>query len=127
MFATEAPIFGVSVGVVGVNWNVKLVGLKFLSASGSGSTAGALEAIEYATMMSAHIKFTSNSWGGGGASVAIQDAIEAAKDANQLFIAAAGNDGTDNVTTPHFPSNYENDNIISVASIQVTHQLRRPD
>jgi hypothetical protein len=52
------------IGVAGVNWNVKIMALKFLSAGGSGSTADAVEAIKYATMMG--VQLTSNSWGGGG-------------------------------------------------------------
>ncbi|MBT3193212.1 MAG: S8 family serine peptidase, partial [Verrucomicrobia bacterium] len=111
------------VGVAGVCWNVKLVALKFLSASGSGSTADALSAVEYATGLSRHIKLTSNSWGGGGASVALQQAIEASAASNQLFIAAAGNSSTDNDTIPHYPSSYESESIIAVASIQVDGNL----
>jgi subtilisin family serine protease len=65
---------------------------------------------------------TNNSWGGGGFSQGLQDAIERANTANILFIAAAGNGGTDGVgdnndATPHYPSSYTNANIISVAAI----------
>ena len=52
------------VGVVGVNWNVKIMALKFLSASGSGSTSDAVEALNYA--VSKGVKVSNNSWGGGG-------------------------------------------------------------
>ena len=39
------------IGVAGVNWNVQIMGLKFLSSGGGGSTDDAVEAVNYATMM----------------------------------------------------------------------------
>jgi len=105
------------VGVVGVCWNVKMVGIKFLGQNG-GSTEGAIASVEYATGLSQYIKLTSNSWGGGGASQALEAAIERAALAGQLFIAAAGNSNSDNDALPHYPSSYENENIIAVASIE---------
>lgn len=50
------------VGVVGVNWTVQLMALKFLGASGSGDVAGAISAIQYAIDNGAEV--LSNSWGG---------------------------------------------------------------
>jgi subtilisin family serine protease len=101
-------------GVAGVNWNVQIMPVKFLSASGSGSTEGAVQSVNYSTMMG--VNLTNNSWGGGGFSTALYDAIEAAGDANMLFIAAAGNDGLDTDVWAHYPSSYDSDNIISVAA-----------
>ncbi len=102
------------IGVVGVNWQVSIMGLKFLSSSGSGSTANAVRAVNYATLMGADL--TSNSWGGGAASSDLQAAIAAAGAAEIPFIAAAGNNGTNNDTTPHYPSNYDLPNVVSVAA-----------
>ena len=104
-------------GVAGVNWTIKIVGLKFLSDFGFGSTADAIAAVEYATGLSQYIKLTSNSWGGGGFSQALKDAIDASAAVGQLFVAAAGNDSVDNDVSPHYPSSYDSPNIISVASI----------
>lgn len=103
-----------SIGVAGVSWNSKIMALKFLKGSGSGSTSDAISAIEYATMMGA--KITNNSWGGGGFSQALKDAITAADAAGVLFVAAAGNNGTNNDSSPHYPSSYDLPNIISVAA-----------
>jgi subtilisin family serine protease len=58
--------------------------------------------------------------GGGGFSQALQDAIERANNAGILFIAAAGNSGTDNDATPSYPASYPNANVIAVASITNT-------
>ena len=101
------------IGVVGVNWNVSIMGLKFLNGAGSGTTEDAVSAVEYATMMG--VDLTSNSWGGGLFSQALYDAIAAAGAADQLFIAAAGNAGSDTDASPHYPSSYDLPNIISVA------------
>jgi subtilisin family serine protease len=101
-------------GVVGVNWTVRLMPLKFLGSDGSGSTADAASAIIYATDNGA--KVLSNSWGGGGASQALKDAIQYAHDHGVLFIAAAGNDGLNTDTSPNYPSNYDVPNVVSVAS-----------
>ncbi|HOC67285.1 MAG TPA: S8 family serine peptidase [Candidatus Hydrogenedentes bacterium] len=103
------------VGVAGVNWNVSIMALKFLDDSGSGYDTDAISALEYAVDKGAHL--TNNSWGGGGYSQALADAINAAGMANQLFIAAAGNDiGNNNDVNPHYPATYPSDNIIAVAA-----------
>lgn len=108
------------VGVVGVSWDVSLMGLKFLDANGSGSTADAVRAVNYATMMrnqyGHNIRVTNNSWGGGGSSSALRDAIEAGGQADILFVAAAGNSGTDNDTSPHYPSSYTSAAVLAVAA-----------
>ena len=70
-----------------------------------------------------NIVATNNSWGGGGYSQALYDAIERANAAGILFVAAAGNSGVNNDVTPHYPSSYSNNNIIAVASITNTGAL----
>ncbi|RME15098.1 MAG: subtilase [Bdellovibrio sp.] len=102
-------------GIVGVNWKVRIMGVKFLSASGSGTLANAVKAIDYATQMGVDIM--SNSWGGGGYSKALEEAIQRANDAGILFVAAAGNSSSNNDKDPHYPSNYEVDNVLAVAAI----------
>ena len=100
------------VGVAGVNWNVRIMGCKFLDAAGYGDTADAILAVQYATMMGADVM--SNSWGGGPYDQAMYDAIEAAYAAEVFFVAAAGNSGTDNDASPHYPSSYANGNVVAV-------------
>ncbi|NES64988.1 MAG: S8 family serine peptidase, partial [Okeania sp. SIO2D1] len=103
-----------SLGVVGVNWDADLMALKFLDDFGFGDTFDAILAIEYATMMGADL--TNNSWGGGGFSQGLYDAIAAAGAADSLFVAAAGNSANNNDIFPSYPDSYDLDNIISVAS-----------
>ncbi|MCL1124547.1 S8 family serine peptidase [Shewanella surugensis] len=108
------------VGVAGVNWDVTIVGCQFLDASGSGSTEGAIACIDYMTDLKINhgvdIKATNNSWGGGGFSQALKDSIDAAGDAGILFFAAAGNSAVDNDVNPHYPSSYDSEALMSIAS-----------
>jgi len=101
-------------GVVGVNWHVSLMPLKFLDRNGSGQTSTAISAIIYAADKGAHIM--SNSWGGGGFSQAMEDAIKYARDKGSLFVAAAGNDSQNNDKSANYPSNYAVENVIAVAA-----------
>lgn len=70
-----------------------------------------------------NIVATNNSWGGGGFSQALKDAIDRANAAGILFIAAAGNSATNNDVTASYPSGYTSANIIAVASITNTGAL----
>jgi subtilisin family serine protease len=111
-------------GVVGVNWTASIMGLKFLSASGSGTTADAIDCIEFAVQAKqafagsggANVRVLSNSWGGGGFSQALLDQINKANTNDMLFVAAAGNAGSNNDTTANYPSNYNAPNVLAVAS-----------
>ena len=109
-----------SLGISGANWKVKLMGLKFLSASGGGTTDTAIAAIEYAVTMKnrgVNIKVLNNSWGGSSYSAALEDAVQAANQAGILFVAAAGNASNDNDTSGSYPANITLDNVVSVAAI----------
>lgn len=108
------------VGVTGVNWNVKIMPLKFLGSGGSGTTENAIEAINYAIerkKAGVNVRVISASWGSTTYSRALEDAIRAAGDAGILFVAAAGNDGTNTDVWPHYPSSYKLPNLVSVAAV----------
>ena len=123
---TIAGVGGNGKGVAGVCWTAKLISAKFLGRRG-GTTANAVLAVDYMTDLKQrhglNIVATNNSWGGGGFSQALHDAIDRADAAGILFIAAAGNETVDNDASPHYPSSYDNANIISVASITSTGAL----
>ena len=101
-------------GVVGVNWSARIMPLKFMSAAGGGTTSDAIRAIEYAVANGA--KISNNSWGGGAFSQALFDAINAANNAGHLIVAAAGNSGNNNDTSPSYPASYDLPNVIAVAA-----------
>jgi subtilisin family serine protease len=103
------------IGIVGVNWNVKIMPLKFLSYYGYGTTADAIEAINYAAWFEDSsgnkiVRVTSNSYGGGKNSKAEKDAIKAS---GALFVASAGNSGSNRKM---YPAGYPLDNIVAVAA-----------
>jgi thermitase len=126
---TIAGVGGNGTGVAGVNWQATIIPAKFLGPNG-GSTSDAVEAVDYLTDLKLrhgiNIVASSNSWGGGGYSQALLDAIERGGDAGILFVAAAGNYGSDNDGAPHYPANYECtkggtrgfDCVVSVAALE---------
>jgi hypothetical protein len=108
-----------NIGVAGVNWNVKILPCKFLNAAGSGTTDGAVSCLNYMAIMKdrgVNLVASNNSWGGGGFSQALYDAIDAHRQRGILFIAAAGNATLDNDSAQFFPASYYLPNIISVAA-----------
>jgi subtilisin family serine protease len=127
---TIGALGGNSVGVAGVNWNVTMIPAKFLGRRG-GTTANAVKALDYLTDLKSryglNLVATNNSWGGGGFSQALLDAINRGGNAGILFVAAAGNGGQDGVgdnndSTANYPSNYvcqssHGDCVIAVAAI----------
>jgi subtilisin family serine protease len=109
-----------SEGIAGINWTVQIMPLKFLGRGGFGSTKNAIEAINYAIdrkKNGVNLRVINASWGSTQNSRALEDAIRAAGDAGILFVAAAGNSSTDNDRRPHYPSNYDLPNMISVAAL----------
>jgi subtilisin family serine protease len=97
------------IGVAGVNWNVTMISTKFLG-PGGGYTSDAVLALDYLTDLKTrhriNIVASNNSWGGGGASSALHAAIIRHAKADILFVAAAGNNASNNDSVANYPSNY---------------------
>lgn len=113
-------------GVVGVNWEVSILPLKFLTDTGTGSTSAAIAAINYATALrnaGINVVASNNSWGGGGYSTSLRTAISRHNDAGIMFVVAAGNDGINNDVIPSYPANYDLPNVISVAATDRSDRL----
>jgi subtilisin family serine protease len=102
------------IGTTGVAWHVQLMALKFLDANGSGYTSGAVRAIDYAISHGASI--INASWGGSGYDQALADAIGRARQAGIIFVAAAGNNASNDDTTGFYPADYNSDNVVTVAA-----------
>lgn len=94
------------IGITGVCWHVKVVSMKF-----GLDIASAIEAIDFAIRY--NIPILNASWGGRYYSRSLRYAIS---QYDGLFIASAGNDGTNNDFDPVYPASYNCDNIISVAA-----------
>ncbi|KAK0039148.1 S8 family serine peptidase [Biomphalaria pfeifferi] len=107
-------------GIAGINWNVQIMPLKFMGRGGFGTTKDAIEAINYAIdrkRNGVNVRVINASWGSTLYSKALEDAIRAAGEEGILFVAAAGNATTNNDKSPHYPSNYDLPNVISVAAL----------
>ena len=109
------------VGVTGVAWGVKLMACKFLSSTGSGTDSDAITCIDYARLKGA--KVLSCSWGGGGYGASMSAAIDRARAAGVILVAAAGNESSNNDAVASYPANYPQDNIVSVAATTRTDGL----
>ena len=102
-------------GVAGVTWTAEIMSIKVCNLFGSCPSSAILGGVDYASDNGALV--TSNSYGGGGFSQSMMDAIERANQAGVLFSAAAGNNGRNIEINNFYPAGYDNVNIISVAAM----------
>ena len=117
-----------NIGIAGVNWNVKIMPLKFMNSGGFGTTKDAIEAINYVIdrkKAGVNVRIISASWGSTQKSRALEDVIRKAYENDILFVAAAGNATTDNDRRPHYPSSYNVPNVLSVAALDRNDQLAK--
>jgi len=125
-------------GVVGVNWSVGLMSLKFIDGFQS-DTSDAIRACSYAKQMrdlwvstgglkGANLRVLNNSYGSTGFTQSFLDAINALNQSGILMVAAAGNlDGfsvePDNDVKPYYPASYNAPNVVAVAATDQTDGL----
>ncbi|WP_168433222.1 S8 family serine peptidase [Pontiella sulfatireligans] len=104
--------------VAGVCWSVSLMPVKVTLDSGDfdqdSYSSDISDSIRYAVRNGA--KVLSNSYGGPGFSQTELDAVEYANDQEAIFVAAAGNDASDNDALKQYPASYEVGNVIAVAA-----------
>ncbi|MDQ2746799.1 MAG: S8 family serine peptidase, partial [Acidobacteriota bacterium] len=118
-------------GVVGVNWNVKIMAVKIYSPNGSDSTSAMLvNAYNYVRMMKnrgVNIRVTNNSYGDCGEACgydqATKDALDAMGSAGVLNVFAAGNDNQNvdsfpsgGTPSPAYPARYTSPSVLAVAA-----------
>ena len=102
------------IGVAGVVWHLRLLPLKFLDAGGTGTTADAVDCVDYAVLAGASV--INASWGSPERSQALELAIQGANDEGVLFVAAAGNTGSSNDTFGSYPASFPEPNVIAVGA-----------
>lgn len=101
--------------------DVKIMTLKISGGSeGTGDLSSAIEAIKYATMMGADV--CNLSWGTNSKIETLEQVI---KESDMLFVAAAGNSGTNNNNTPVYPANFDLPNLISVTFVKSNGELHK--
>lgn len=108
-------------GVVGVSWNVGILPVRVMGPTGGGSDADVASGVIYATQRGASI--INLSLGGENPSTVLDNAIDYARTADVLVVAAAGNEGVNNDTYGSYPANSNYDNIISVAATDSSDEL----
>lgn len=104
-------------GISGVNWNVKLMSMKFLAGNGFGTTEDAALCIDRMIQLKRagyNIKVSNNSWGSSGFDGLLFDAFAAAESNGIINICAAGNDSANTDVNPFSPASLPLDGIISV-------------
>ena len=113
----SAPLADNGIGIAGINWRVQLMSLKFLDANGSGYISDAVLAFDQVTALKqqgVNVRLTNNSWGGGGFSQSLKDAMARGEAAGILHVCAAGNSNQNADASPMYPAAYDNRGIISV-------------
>jgi subtilisin family serine protease len=104
-------------GVVGVNWDVSLLGAKIFPFASTSTVAGAVNYVTTMRQVHGHnITAINASYGGYFSTQTEYDSILAVNNAGVVFVAAAANDAIDNDTTPAYPASYDLPGIISVAA-----------
>lgn len=107
-------------GVAGINWNARIMALKFLQADGVGRLSDAVQAIDYLMMMKRRgvdVRVMNSSWGGSPYSQVFSDVLAELGAAGVAVVVSAGNEGNDNDLSPHYPASFDLPNLVSVASL----------
>ncbi|HEX2122749.1 MAG TPA: S8 family serine peptidase [Thermoanaerobaculia bacterium] len=114
-----------AVGVVGVAPDVRLWGVKVLSASGSGSNEGVLKAIDWIIGKKKALggQWVANlSLGSRLSSLAEKETFQRGIDAGIIFVAASGNESTPELPAPvAYPAAYPG--VLSVGAIDAALQI----
>jgi len=116
---TIAAVGNNNLGVIGVDYQARIMALR---ASSDGETlpdSAVIEAIQYATMMKGrgvNVVAINESFGGGGSNSTEVAALQAAGSAGIIVCCAAGNSTNDNDTVPFYPAGYRLNNMIVVAA-----------
>lgn len=110
-----------SAGTTGVCWKAKIMAVRVMDSTGSGTTAHIVQGVNYAVTNGA--KVINMSLGGTTFDQAFSDAITAAQNSDVVVVVAAGNSSANNETTPTYPCNYTQSNLICVAALDQAYAL----
>jgi serine protease len=114
------------IGVAGVAWSARIMPLRALGVSGSGTSYDVNQAMRYAaglpndsgTLPERPADIINLSLGGGGFSQADQDLISQVRAAGVMVVASAGNEAS---SLPAYPASY--DGVISVSAVDAQQRI----
>ena len=111
------------VGVTGVNWQTTILPVKWVNATGSGSTSNLLAALDWvlkaqAAGVNIRVVNDSQTWKGDAFSQALSDEIDLLGQHNILMVTAAGNtgDNNDDPAVRRYPCGYDRPTEICVTA-----------
>ncbi len=105
-------------GVTGIAYNAKIMPIKALNESGSGSYSAIANGIYYAVDNGANV--INLSLGGSYSSRTLKSAVEYASSKGVTVVMAAGNDGD---SSPDYPARYANQSGIAVGAVDKNNQI----
>jgi subtilisin family serine protease len=105
---------GNGIGVTGVAWEARIMSLKVLGRDRLGAASDIAAAVRYATANGARV--INLSLNGPDPSIAMQEAIRAARDAGVVVVCSAGNDARNLDAEPSYPASYPEENVLAVAA-----------
>ncbi len=110
-------------GIAGISPEVSIMCLKYFDPKviDADNLRNTVSAIKYATQM--HAQVINYSGGGTEFSQEEYEAIEEARKAGILFVAAAGNERTNSDINHYYPADYHLPNIISVTALDPNHYV----
>jgi thermitase len=108
--------------IAGINWEVRLMPLRFIGAGGTGCVSDAIDGLEFARQAlagygaAANVRVVNMSWGLDAEPIELRNELARVRAANILPVAAAGNDGRDIDSPPRFyPASFVDD-VLSVTA-----------
>jgi subtilisin family serine protease len=116
---TAGAVTNNALGVAGVNWQVRLMALRFLGGAGEGDVADAIACYNYLVAMKGrgvNVRVANNSWGGYQRSTALRDAIARAGEHGVVSVCAAGNEGVNVDIIGMYPAAFALESSVSVAA-----------
>ena len=108
-------------GVVGINWQVGILPVRALGPRGGGTDADVAAGVQYAVDRGASV--ISLSLGGPSSSTVLENAIQYARDAGVLVVAASGNESDNTDIFPTYPANSPLENVVAVAATDSSDKL----
>ena len=118
------------VGVSGIAWRVQLMPLKFLNQDGNGSLSDVMGCLDYARNKGAKVVNCSFTLPGAGLSAndyrMLSNVFWSVRAAGIIVVAAAGNNGTDNDTSPYYPASFGRDGMDNVIAVGATTRSDTP-